>query len=562
MFPRPIAPAAPARRSSRARRRSRCSARRCATAAASFLACVIATVGARRARSSSRVKPQMRYCGRSARPRSSLRTSPVSYSRMDVMAETNFSRRVSAGSQRRQVIDGRGGAGDPLVVLRAGHPAIRQRLGGRLHLVGGQRLQQGAPPPQNADVRAEELVRRAGQEVAIPRLHVDGAVRRVMHGVEVDQRPRRVRLPGEGGHVRHAPHGVAGAGQRRQTDPAVQFAGQVVPIERAVLGPNVHEADLGPGVPRRQHPRADVGVVVQTRDDHHVAGLQRAGDRPADVQRQRRHVLAEDDLLRRRGVDEVGEGLVGAVQDGVGFATGGEEAAVVRIAVAQVVGDGVDHPARDLRAPRAVEEDRRSAVDDAVQGRELLPDGGKVEHDGLSFGGWVELPRKRIARRAPGGIKSRLPFSASQRGEDATPAAPGNGLPVRACESGWTGNPIVKQAPPSRRLAAVSVPPWAWTTRRQMLSPRPVPVGLVLAKGVNSRSATAAAMPGPVSATLSSHGPAAPGGQRRVSDNRPPWGITSSALRSRFTSTPVSWSSSPSMHTAASGASTSVCTPC
>ena len=38
------------------------------------------------------------------------------------------------------------------------------------HLVGRQRLQQLAPAPQNAHVRAEELVGRAGQKVAIPSL--------------------------------------------------------------------------------------------------------------------------------------------------------------------------------------------------------------------------------------------------------------------------------------------------------------------------------------------------------------------------------------------------------
>ena len=44
------------------------------------------------------------------------------------------------------------------------------------------------PAPQNAHVRAEELVGRAEQEVAAEILHVDQPVRRELHGVDIDQR--------------------------------------------------------------------------------------------------------------------------------------------------------------------------------------------------------------------------------------------------------------------------------------------------------------------------------------------------------------------------------------
>src|SRR5437773_1188398 len=43
------------------------------------------------------------------------------------------------------------------------------------------------------------------------------------------------------------------------------------------------------------------------------------------------------------------------------------------------------------------------------------------------------------------------------------------------------GRTRVNTAPPSGRLWAVMLPPWSRRTRRQMLSPSPVPVGLVLA---------------------------------------------------------------------------------
>ena len=44
---------------------------------------------------------------------------------------------------------------------------------------------------KRAHVRAEKLVRRADQEIAIERLHIDQSVRRVMHRVDEHQRARR-----------------------------------------------------------------------------------------------------------------------------------------------------------------------------------------------------------------------------------------------------------------------------------------------------------------------------------------------------------------------------------
>ena len=100
--------------------------------------------------------------------------------------------------------------------------------------------------PQNPDVRAEEFISRAGQEIAVPILHVDEPVRRVMHGIEINQRPRFV------GQVRDAANLIDGAddvgstGNGDQPDARCEMAAQVVQIESAIFGMNVHEATVAP----------------------------------------------------------------------------------------------------------------------------------------------------------------------------------------------------------------------------------------------------------------------------------------------------------------------------
>src|SRR5262245_36286925 len=53
----------------------------------------------------------------------------------------------------------------------------------------------------------------------------------------------------------------------------------------------------------------------------------------------------------------------------------------------------------------------------------------------------------------------------------------------------WVGRVMVKHAPPAGWLEAVMPPPCSSMMRLEMLSPSPLPVGLLLAKGVNSRPA-------------------------------------------------------------------------
>ena len=99
------------------------------------------------------------------------------------------------------------------------------------------------------------------------------------------------------------------------------------------------------------------------------------------------------------GAEEVGDGRVRLGRHRVGRLTGRERAAGVRVHVAVVAGDGVDHPLRDLRAARAVEEDRRPAVLLPGEGRELGPQGVDIEGGHRDSGSveWLDRERTRLA---------------------------------------------------------------------------------------------------------------------------------------------------------------------
>ena len=62
---------------------------------------------------------------------------------------------------------------------------------GRPRLVRPPRLEQLVPAVGEPEVRAAELVRRAEEDVAAERLHVDRLVRRVVHGVDPARARRR-----------------------------------------------------------------------------------------------------------------------------------------------------------------------------------------------------------------------------------------------------------------------------------------------------------------------------------------------------------------------------------
>src|SRR5262245_48081283 len=79
------------------------------------------------------------------------------------------------------------------MVLSSRHPPVWDRLGNRPKLVRRQRFESLPLAVQDADVWAEEFVRRAGKIVAINVDHVDQPVRSEVDGIDKDLRSYLVR---------------------------------------------------------------------------------------------------------------------------------------------------------------------------------------------------------------------------------------------------------------------------------------------------------------------------------------------------------------------------------
>jgi hypothetical protein len=108
---------------------------------------------------------------------------------------------------------------------------------------------------------------------------------------------------------------------------------------------------------------------------HHdlVAGPESATEHPPEVEGQRRHVGAEDDLAGR-AADEVGERLAGGAEGGVGLRARGIDPVGVRVVAQQVLRHRVHDGARDLRAAGPVEVGDGSSPVSPLEGGEVAAD--------------------------------------------------------------------------------------------------------------------------------------------------------------------------------------------
>jgi hypothetical protein len=111
--------------------------------------------------------------------------------------------------------------------------------------------------------------------------------------------------------------------------------------------------------------------VVKAGDHNFIAGVEPVRQAPADVQGERGHVVAEDDLLRAGGVQEIRHGGMRFFQDGIGLPAGGKSTVVVGVALQQVTLDALSRLPGDLGTAGVVEEDGR-----AVERGELFADEG------------------------------------------------------------------------------------------------------------------------------------------------------------------------------------------
>ena len=281
-------------------------------------------------------------------------------------------------AERVDVVDRGDEAREQLVLRRAELEAVADRLvGRRAHLVRAPAPQELLPPERHSQVRPEELVRRADQDVAAPGGDVDRTVRAVVDGVDPGERAHRVRELDDTADVRRGADRVRGGREGDDARLLGQLPLEVVVVEREVVR-HVDEADDDPEVALELEPRRDVRVVVESRHEHLVAGRELACEGTGEEEVERRHALAERDLARRAAEERRGP-LVGEVDERGRPLRRPVRRADVRVVVAEVVGDRVDHLVGALGPAGAVEERQP-----AVERREARADGVDVEQRRLA----------------------------------------------------------------------------------------------------------------------------------------------------------------------------------
>ena len=276
-------------------------------------------------------------------------------------------------AERLDVLDGRDEAGQQLVLLRPVLEAVPDRLVvGRAHLVGPEALEELALAERHPHVRPEELVRRAEQHVDVPTRDVDPPVRAVVDGVRPRERAGAVRELDDPGDVGRRPDRVRRDREGDHPRPLGELRLEVVEVEREVV---VHasEADDDAEVLLERQPRRHVGVVVEPGADDLVARSELPAERAREQEVERGHALAEGDLVGMAGEEAAGGGA-GALDQLDGADAGLVRRADVRVVLAQVARDRVDHLVRALRPARPVEEGE-PAVECGIAGA----DGADVE---------------------------------------------------------------------------------------------------------------------------------------------------------------------------------------
>jgi hypothetical protein len=133
------------------------------------------------------------------------------------------------------------------------------------------------------------------------------------------------------------------------------------------------EADDDADVLGEREPRRHVRVVVEPRADDLVSLAEVPAERAAEEEVERGHALAERDFVRVAGEEAArgGPSALDQLHRADARLVGGSD---VRVVLAQVARDRVDHLVRALRSAGAVEERQP-----AVEGGEAGSDGRDVE---------------------------------------------------------------------------------------------------------------------------------------------------------------------------------------
>ena len=145
---------------------------------------------------------------------------------------------------------------------------------------------------------------------------------RVVNGVHEADRIGGARQGARPSDVVNGAEGIGGRADREQPCPGGEGALQCRPVEPSRGQHERHAPKRHPALARQRLPRREVGVVIELGDHDLVARSPGPPERAAEMERQRRHVGAEDDF-GRRGAQEIRQRLAsGGDQPSVSLARG------------------------------------------------------------------------------------------------------------------------------------------------------------------------------------------------------------------------------------------------
>ena len=244
-------------------------------------------------------------------------------------------------------------------------------------LVRAPGLEHLGPPVGDPQVRAAELVRRADQHVGVDRAYVDRFVRGVVDRVNPRQRTGIVRELADSRGVDDRPDRVRRPGERDDPRPLGELGLQVIEVERRV-GIELDVLDDQVAIVRELQPGGDAAVVVCRRDQDLVTGVQGAAGGAREREVERCHVGPERDLVRF-AAEETGRARLGLLEDLLYAEAGRVAGAEVRARLTKRARDRVTDLVGDLRTPRSVEK-REPILQRGEPGPHVPEVGGLVQH--------------------------------------------------------------------------------------------------------------------------------------------------------------------------------------
>ena len=167
-------------------------------------------------------------------------------------------------------------------------------------------------------------------------------------------------------------HGIGGVAHGHDAGAGRHLSPQLLHIQRAIGGMDVHKADHAAAFFQRR-PGRNIGVVVEPRHDDFIPRREFPAEGAAQREGQRGHVGAKNNFLRI-AAQQVGHGRMRSGDNLIGAPAGGKRSMRIGVGGGQVPAHRVNHALRHLRASRAVEERGGVAIHFHGECGELRPD--------------------------------------------------------------------------------------------------------------------------------------------------------------------------------------------